>query len=81
MATGAMKSVTFTEFRSNASGILDMVEGGETVRVMRHGRPVANIVPIDRPVGPAAWQGRGLRLVVPGAQLAAAVLKERRSGR
>ena len=76
-----MKSVTFTEFRSNASGVFDMVERGEIVRVLRHGRPVANIVPVDRPTGAAAWQRRGLRLLVPGARLAAAVLKERRFGR
>lgn len=76
-----MKIVTFTDFRKNASGLLDLVERGETVRVLRHGRPVAEIVPVaesGRESMPA-WKRPGLRLVVEGAGLARAVLDERRT--
>ena len=38
-----MKSVSFTTFRTNASALLDEVEQGETVIVLRHGKPVAEI--------------------------------------
>jgi hypothetical protein len=32
-----MKSVSFTDFRANASALFDEVERGETVIVLRHG--------------------------------------------
>ena len=35
-----MTSVTLTEFRSHASGMLSRVEHGETFVVLRHGRPL-----------------------------------------
>ena len=42
-----MKTLTFTEFRKNASHVLDLVEKGESIRVLRHGRAIAKIVPAD----------------------------------
>ena len=74
-----MKTVTFTEFRKNASGVLDLVEKGETVRVLRHGKAIAKIVPAELRQTKPAWKRRGLRLVVKGALLSRAVLEERRS--
>jgi prevent-host-death family protein len=74
-----VKTVTFTEFRNNASLVLDRVEKGETIRVLRHGKAIAKIVPAElRPRGPA-WKRPGLRFVVAGASLSRAVLRERRS--
>ena len=74
-----MKTITFTEFRKNASGIMDLVEQGETIRVLRHGKAIAEIVPAETRESPAAWQRPGLRLVTAGAALAKAVLEERQS--
>lgn len=74
-----MKTVTFTEFRKNASAVLDLVEGGESFRVLRHGKAIAKIVPAAVREPAPAWKGRGLRLVTAGASLARAVLEERRS--
>jgi prevent-host-death family protein len=74
-----MKTVTFTEFRKNASGVLDLVEKGETIRLLRHGRPIAKIVPADSQETKPAWRRPGLRLVAAGASLSRAVLEERRS--
>jgi antitoxin (DNA-binding transcriptional repressor) of toxin-antitoxin stability system len=73
-----MKTVTFSEFRKNASGVLDLVEKGESFCVLRHGRAIARIGPTKgRGAGPA-WKRKGLRLVAAGASLSQAVLKERR---
>jgi prevent-host-death family protein len=44
-----MRSVPLSEFRANASALLDQVEKGESLRILRHGKPVAEIVP-PRPV-------------------------------
>ena len=39
-------SVPLSEFRANTSAMLDLVEKGETVRILRHGKPVAELVPM-----------------------------------
>jgi len=41
-----MRETTFTELRNHAKTFFDAVEEGETVRVYRNGRPVADIVPV-----------------------------------
>ncbi len=41
-----MRTLPLSEFRANASAMLDFVERGETVRILRHGKPVADLVPI-----------------------------------
>ncbi len=74
-----MKTVNFTEFRKNASGVLDLVERGESVCVLRHGRAIAKIVPAKEGQRQPAWKHPGLRLVIAGGSLAKAVLEERRS--
>ena len=76
-----MKTVTFTEFRKNASGVLDLVEKGESIRLLRHGRAIAKIVPADLRESKPAWKRPGLRLIATGASLSKAVLDERRSSR
>ena len=42
-----MHILPLSEFRANASAMLDLVERGETVRILRHGKPVAELVPIQ----------------------------------
>ena len=74
-----MKTVTFTEFRKNASEVFDLVEKGQTIGVLRHGKAIARIVPADLHPTTPAWKRAGLRLVAPGASLSKAVLAERRS--
>ena len=74
-----MKTITFTEFRKNASGIMDLVEQGETFRLLRHGKAIAEIVPAETRESTPAWQRPGPRLVTSGAALAKAVLEERES--
>jgi prevent-host-death family protein len=41
-----MRETTFTELRNHAKSFFDVVEEGETVRVYRNGRPVADIIPV-----------------------------------
>ncbi len=70
-----MKTVGFTEFRSHASDMMTEVEHGETLLVVRHGRPIAEVSPAadQQP----SWKRPALRLSVKGAGLAAAILEER----
>lgn len=74
-----MKTISFTEFRKNASGVMDLVEQGETVCVLRHGKAIAHVTSVDARAAKPAWKRPGLRLVAAGVSLSRAVLKERRS--
>lgn len=41
-----MKTLSLSEFRAHASEMVDLVQRGETVRILRHGKPVAELVPV-----------------------------------
>lgn len=73
-----MTTVTLTEFRSHASGMLTRVERGETLVVLRHGRPIAEVIPATREGDTQpSWKRPALRLTAKGASLSAAILEER----
>lgn len=73
-----MTTVTLTDFRSHASGMLTRVERGETFVVMRHGRPIAEIVPFEKKDSTIpSWKRQALRLSAKGAGLSSAILEER----
>ncbi len=71
-----MEQASFTEIRAHAKRYFDLVESGETVRVLRHGKPIADIVPV-RPELPS-WKRRAVHpLALPGASLSDLILEER----
>ena len=76
-----MKTVSSSEFRTNTSAVLDLVENGEVVRILRHGKPIAEIVPFGGEQVTPSWKRPGVRIAAPGAALSKAVLAERRSSR
>lgn len=43
-----MATVPQRELRNDTAGVLRRVESGETVRITSNGRPVADLVPVDR---------------------------------
>jgi antitoxin (DNA-binding transcriptional repressor) of toxin-antitoxin stability system len=74
-----MKQATFTEIRNQARAWFDLVESGETVRVLRNGKPIADIVPVmaDLP----SWKRRKAQpLVIGGESVSRLILEERGSG-
>ncbi|MBN1673958.1 MAG: type II toxin-antitoxin system Phd/YefM family antitoxin [Kiritimatiellae bacterium] len=74
-----MKTVTLTEFRSHASGMLTEVEHGETLLVLRHGHPIAEVCPVaSAKHSQPSWKRPALRLSAKGAELSSAILEERR---
>ena len=76
-----MKKVTFTEFRQNAASYFDAVEEGETIKVLRHGKPIAEVVPASDEGRTHSWKQPGLRLFVKGAYLSKEILKERKQSK
>jgi antitoxin (DNA-binding transcriptional repressor) of toxin-antitoxin stability system len=74
-----LKTITFTEFRKHASGLLSDVERGESFLVLRHGKPVAEISPPSPERGTKpSWKQPGSRLTIKGASLSATIIEERR---
>lgn len=73
-----MKQATFSELRNNAKQYFDLVESGESVRIIRNGKPIADIVPIadDLP----SWKRRSVQpLILDGVSLSRIILDERES--
>lgn len=71
-----MKQAAFTELRNNAKLFFDQVEAGETVRILRNGKPIADIVPISPSL--PSWKRRAATpLVVSGANLSKLILADR----
>jgi antitoxin (DNA-binding transcriptional repressor) of toxin-antitoxin stability system len=79
-----MHTVPLSEFRANASAMIDLVEQGETVRILRHGKLVAQLVPVlaaevarvpswKKPIEP-------LNIVRPDGKSGAQLIVEEREG-
>jgi prevent-host-death family protein len=76
-----MKTITFTDFRKKASDFIPEVEHGETLVLLRRGKPVAEIVPFsDRVQRLPAWKQPGIRLRTRRSDLSSAILEERETG-
>jgi antitoxin (DNA-binding transcriptional repressor) of toxin-antitoxin stability system len=72
-----MQDATFSELRSQARHFFDLVEAGEVVRVLRHGRPIAEIHPIAS--NPPSWKQRPARpLAIGGNEIGRLIVEERR---
>lgn len=72
-----MKTVTFTEFRRNASELISDVEKGQVFVIIRYGKPVAELSPVSSPDHTPSWKKPALRLKIAGPGLSAAILEER----
>ena len=74
-----MKQATFTEVRNHAKQYFDLVAAGESVRVLRNGKPIADIVPViaDLP----SWKRRTAQpLILDGVEVSRLLLEERANG-
>jgi prevent-host-death family protein len=73
-----MKTVNFTEFRKKASSFITEVEHGETIILVRRGKPIAEVVPFtDRHTRTPSWKEPGIHLQISGADLSSAIVEER----
>lgn len=74
-----MKQATFTEVRNHAKQYFDIVASGESVRVSRNGKPIADIVPIVAEL--PSWKRRQAQpLVLDGLAVSRMILEEREAG-
>ncbi|MBN8473608.1 type II toxin-antitoxin system Phd/YefM family antitoxin [Sulfuritalea sp.] len=70
-----MQETTFTELRKHAKDYFDAVEGGDTVRVFRNGKPIAEIVPVRSAL--PSWKRQATPLTVKGLSLSRELLGDR----
>ena len=73
-----MKTISFTDFRKKASGYIAEVEHGETLILLRRGKPVAEVIPFSgSPQRTPAWKRPFIRLKLKGSDLSSAILEDR----
>lgn len=73
-----MKTIAFTDFRKKASIFITEVEHGETLVLLRRGKPVAEVTPFpEGPLRTPSWKQPGIRLQIQGSDLSSAILEER----
>jgi len=76
-----MKTIAFTDFRKKASGFITEVEHGETIVLLRRGKPVAEVIPFCDKFRTPSWKQPGIRLRIPGNDLSSAIIEEREINR
>ena len=83
-----MQTVALSEFRAHASAMIDqVVQHGEVFRILRHGKPVAELVQVSPAVAAQtpAWKKRKVQPVKidwpDGMSAAKMLLDERDAGR
>ncbi len=74
-----MKTITFSDFRKNASNFIDEVEHGEKIVILRHGKPVAEISQYSGESGEPSWRQPVSKLQMKGSDLSSVILEERES--
>ena len=80
-----MQIIPLSKFRAHAAAMIDLVELGETVRILRHGKPVAELVPLkaEEPAKVPSWK-RPIEplcyLKPPAKSGAQMIIKEREGG-
>jgi prevent-host-death family protein len=72
---GSMREATFTELRNHAKDYFDAVESGDTVRIFRNGKAIAEIVPVRS--GVPSWKKLATPLTVKGLSLSREILSDR----
>jgi len=71
-----MRQATFTELRNHAKEYFDIVEAGESLRIVRNGKPIADIVPLPQDL--PSWKRRLAQpLIIDGVSLSKIILEER----
>ena len=76
-----MLTANFTEFRKHAKAYLDKVERGETIRILRHGKPIADVIPATKKPRVPSWKKPGLQLVIERVSPGKEIIKARRKAR
>ncbi len=75
-----MVTVTFTDLRNHARRYFDAVQGGETLEVYKHGKPIAVVSPARRPAADYWKHVKPLPIRLKGVSASQLVIQEREEG-
>ena len=70
-----MLETTFTELRANTKRYFDAVESSETLRLLRNGKVIAEIIPIR--AATLSWKRSALPMTIKGISLSREIIKDR----
>ena len=70
-----MKEITVAQLRKQTKYFFDVVEDGNTLRVCRKGKPIAEIIPFPKPK--PSWKREVPRITIPGVMVSEEILKDR----
>ncbi|MDO9041699.1 MAG: type II toxin-antitoxin system Phd/YefM family antitoxin [Desulfocapsaceae bacterium] len=71
-----MQETTLSELRNQTRHFFDLIEAGETIRVLRNGKPIADIMPVQKDV--PSWKRRQAQpLLVDGVEISRLILEDR----
>ncbi len=76
-----METAKFTELRARARYYFDKIETGETIRVIRHGKPVADIIPFKGNHKKLYWKEPGVKVNLNGISLSKEIISDRGKNR
>lgn len=71
-----MRETSFTELRNQAKHYFDLVKAGEIVRVLRNGKPIAEIHPVAHDL--PSWKRRPARPLVIGSPMVSSLILDER---
>ncbi|MCP4696024.1 MAG: prevent-host-death protein [Gammaproteobacteria bacterium] len=71
-----MREATLTELHDHIRHLFDLVSAGESIRILRNGKPVADILPVPGDI--PSWKKRRARpLAISGVRISRVILEER----
>ena len=74
-----MKQASFSELRNNARHFFDLVEAGIPVRILRNGKPIADIEPVPTDI-PSSKRRQAQPLVLDGVEICRLIMDQRDTG-
>ncbi len=73
-----MRNISFTEFRKDASALFSSIEKGESLVIIRHGKPIAEILPYRGGSDKTpSWKKKSPLLSIKGKALSASLIADR----
>ena len=71
-----MQETTLSALRNQTRHFFDLIEAGETIRVLRNGKPIADIMPVQKDV--PSWKQRQVRpVLIDGVEISRLILEDR----
>ena len=72
-----MLKIKSTDFRAQIKHYFELVEKGELVRIIRNGKPVADIIPVQSDKKIQSWKTPGVKIKLKNISITQEILNDR----